>query len=285
MTTLAAERPLTPRVAPARPGVTFPRVLSSEWIKFRTVRSTVWTLGVTVVLMVGISLLAGWGTTVAQSQGGGDFGGLSVAALATAGTVFAQLTVAVLGVLAITGEYSTGMIRSTIAAVPRRLPSLWAKALVIAVSVALVTFVAVALAYVATLPFQDDLGLTLDLGDSSTVRILLGTPLYLATVALLGLAIGALLRHSAGALATVLGLLLVIENVFALIPLTFFEKVSPFLPSTAGGRLLQDDATLAMMDTMTSGAHLTPWQGYGVMAAWVVVLLAVAAFLLRRRDA
>ena len=290
MSTLTADRPSRARPAPGTgsSGVTFPRVVVSEWIKFRTVRSTIWTLATTVVLMVGINVLLGWGLSSmgAGRGGGGGNGGpgdVGAADLITSGYFFAQLTVAVLGVLAVTGEYTTGMVRSTFAAVPKRVPALLAKALVVTVVVAVVTFVALVLSYVATIPFRNKLGLTLDLGDSSTLRVLLGTPLYLATVALLAFAIGALLRHSAGALAAVLGLILVVENVFRAIPLTFFEKVSPFLPATAGSRLLVSDASLGA--SAAAGVHLTPWQGYGVMLAWVAVLLTAAIVLLRRRDA
>jgi len=162
---------------------------------------------------------------------------------------------------------------------------LGAKALVLAAVVAVTSLLGMAVAYPATLPWHDALGATLDLGDGETVRILLGLPLYLVGVALLALAIGALVRRTAGAMATVLGLLLVVETVFALVPVRFFEVVSPFLPATAGQRLLLDAESMALTDAMRDAAHLTPWQGYGVMLAWVVVLGAVATVLLRRRDA
>lgn len=282
--TMDPTRPAAPAGAPTRRGVTFPRVVASEWVKFRTLRSTVWTLAITVVIMAGVAAVLAWGLTVAgaPAEAGPAMGATSII---TSGLMLAQLAVAVLGVLAVTGEYSTGMIRSTLAAVPRRLPALWAKALVVGVVVLVVGLVAVALSTLVTLPFHDGLGLTLDLGDGATLRILLGTALYLATIGLLAFAIGALLRHTAAALATVLGLLLVVESVFAIIPLRFFQEVSPFLPSTAGGRLLMDQATVEMTAQMTSGTQLGPWQGYGVMVAWVVVLLAAAAALLKYRDA
>ena len=136
-----------------------------------------------------------------------------------------------------------------------------------------------------TLPFHDSLGATLDLSDGETVRMALGLPLYLTAVALLGFGFGALLRTTAGAIGSVIGLLLVVENVFVLMPQRFFEIVSPFLPATAGARIMYDESMLAMLDTMNEGAVLTPWQGYGVMVAWVVVLVGTAALLLRRRDA
>lgn len=277
MTTLAA----TPTgVAPARPrtagGLTFAGILRSEWIKTLSLRSTVWSLAIAVVLMVGISGLVAWSYE-------GDAG--SVAELVTPGGYFAQLTLAVLGVLVITGEYSTGMIRSTFTAVPRRTPALAAKALVLAV-VALVTgAVGVALSVLVTMPWHDELGLTLDLGDPEALRMLAGMPLYLTGIALLGFAAGVLLRSSAGALATVLGMLLVIEQVVGAIPLAFFKNLAPILPGTAGSRLLMSDDTVASMNLTMEGADLSAWQGYGVMLGWVAALLVLAVVLVRRRDA
>ncbi|WP_250446007.1 ABC transporter permease [Actinotalea sp. C106] len=268
--------------APDRLGVTFPRVVASEWIKFRTVRAAAWTLPITALLMVGMAFLQAWGISQIGAE---DFGPVSGASVVTSGWFFAQLAVSVLAILTITGEYSTGMVRSTFAATPRRLPTLWAKALVLVVTVAVTSLVAIALAWVAVQPFASDLGLSLDLGESETLRILLGTPLYLSTIAVFAFAIGTLLRHSAGALAVVLGLLLVIEQVLSVLPLRFFEVISPFLPSTAGTRLIMDDATLEMMDAARDTVSLSPWGGYGVLALWTVVLLAAAAVLVRRRDA
>ena len=282
MSTLTTDR--RPTTLPRRPvpgtgGLTFGRVVAAEWVKFRTLRSTVWTLAVTVVLMVGVAVLAAWGMTEAGGVGGGS----AVGAFATTfGSTIAQLSVAVLGVLIVTGEYTTGMVRSTFAAVPTRLPALAAKAIVLAATVLVVGLVSVALAYVATLPFLSGTALEIDLADGETLRVLGGTALYLTAIALLALAFGALIRHSAGALAAVLGLLLVIEGLFGLIPLAFFREVSPYLPSTAGSQVMTPSG---LADAMSGGDALGPWQGYGVMLAWVAVILAAAAVLLRRRDA
>jgi len=266
--------------------VTFPRVLASEWIKLRTVRATVWTLSITLAAMVGIAVVATWATTqLAGTPDGEASMAFSAATFPIAGWFLAQLVVAVLGVLTVTGEYGTGMIRSTFAAVPTRVPALLGKALTVFTVVLAVSAVAVGLSWLAAWPFLTDLGVAIDLGDAQSWRLLAGTPLYLATIAALGFAIGALVRHSAGALAVVLGLLLVVENVLAAIPLRLFELVSPFLPATAGGRLLMDDSTLTFVGTVTDGAQLSPWQGYGVMAAWVAVLLTLACVVTRRRDA
>lgn len=263
--------------------LTFPRIVRSEWIKFRTLRSTIWTLASTLVLMVGIvTLFSAVGALESNNTGGGDGGGsVAVFPLAAALT---QLAVVVLGVLVITGEYSTGMIRSTLTAVPRRLPAMWAKGVVLAVSIFVVSMAAVAASLVSMQLILGAKGLAPDLGDNETVRILVGTPLYLSAIALLAFAIGAILRHSAGALATVLGLLLVIENLFT-IPWKPLQMISPFLPGTAGSRLLMPHEQIDALSQGAVGAVLGPWAGFGVLLAWVAVLLGVATVLLKRRNA
>ena len=269
--------------SPAHP-VTFARVVRSEWVKFRTVRSTVWTLVATIVLMVGFSVLAAWGSTLTLDDQP-PVVGMNVAQLLSAGYQLGQLAVAVLGVLTVAGEYSTGMIRSSFVAAPRRLPILWAKALVLSLVVAAVSLVAMALSYVATMPFHDQLQATFDLSSAQTLRMTVGLPLYLVAVCLLAFSAGALLRHTAGALTAVLGLLLVIDNVVLLVPLRFFQEISPFLPSAAGRRILFDEEMLASLDAVATGTVLSPWQGYAVLLGWVALLLGTAAMLLRRRDA
>ena len=272
---------LTPASLTPTLGVTFPRIVRSEAIKFRTVRSTFWALPVTAVVMAAFAALQGWGSVqmdmTAEELGAGP------ATLAVSGVVFAQIAVAVLAVLAIGGEYSTGQIRSTLTAVPTRIPALLAKALVVFLGVAAAGVVAVALSVAVSMPFVSQLGLSLE-WTASTVRVLAGGALYLATISLFAFAIGALMRHTAGAIAVVLGLLLVVENVVVALPFRFTEAIAPYLPQTAGSRILMDDAALAAM-AEAGGTQLGPWQGFAVLVAWALVLLATAAVLLRRRDA
>lgn len=267
-------------VAPARPRrtgrVTVAGVLRSEWIKTVSLRSTRWSLAVAMVLMVGVTMLVA-GSFEGQPE--------SVAELVSPGGYFAQLTLAVLGVLVITGEYSTGMIRSTFTAVPRRTPAVIAKAAVLAAVALLTGVIGVTLSVLASMPWHDRLGISVDLGDAETLRMLAGLPLYLAGIALLGFAAGALLRSSAGALAVVLATLLIIEQVVGAIPLAFFRNLAPLLPGSAGGRLLMSDDMVASMNEAMAGPDLTAWQGYGVMLCWVAVLFVLATVLVRRRDA
>lgn len=272
---------LAPTGARTATGVTFPRILASETIKFRTVRSTFWALPITAAVMAAFAALQGWGAT--QMDMTAEDLGAGVASLAVSGVIFAQVVVAVLAILSIGGEYSTGQIRSTLTAVPTRVPALLGKAVVVAAGVFVAGLVSVALSLAASLPFLSQLGLSLE-WSGDTVRVVVGAALYLATIALFAFAIGALMRHTAGAIAVVLGLLLVVENVVAALPFRFFEVIAPYLPQSAGSRILMDDAALAAMAEF-SGTSLGPWQGYAVLAAWALVLLAAAAVLLRRRDA
>lgn len=284
MTTLTAT-PTTRAASPSRASagsVTFGRVVAAEWVKLRSLRSTAWSLVIYVAVMAAIPLLQAWAMTTLPDDipSGG-----SIAALISSGYPMGQLVIVVLGVLAITNEYSTGLVRATFAAVPRRTPVLAAKALVLVGVSVVATVLSQALAWLVTLPFHAELGLTLDLGADDTLRLLGAPSLYIAAIALLGLGVGALMRHSAGAITTVVALLLVIEGVISMIPFRLFELISPFLPSTAGQRVLLDAEMLEMLDQTITGAHLTPWQGYGVLLAWVAVLLGAAVVLLRSRDA
>jgi ABC-2 type transport system permease protein len=272
--------------------LTFRHVLQSEWIKFWSLRSTVWTLASSVVVMAAVSYLAVFFTAreAFDPATKPEDAGLLVALLhdpsvVLAGADLAKLVVAVLGVLIITGEYSTGMIRSTLTAVPKRLPALWAKALVLVAVTAVTAAVAVVLSWLVALPTLNAHSAAPDLGDAQTRRILVGGVLYLVAVSLLAFAIGAIVRLSAGALATVLGLLLVVEVMFRTIPADFFRTVSPYLPGSAGHQILATQAAIEQARAASSAPVLDAWTGYAVLLAWVAVLLGVAAVLLRRRDA
>lgn len=260
--------------------VSFPRVLGSEWIKFTSLRSTVWTIAITLVLMVGFSLLMAWGMSFANEAPEGQGPPAAEGSMMGASAVIisygvAQIVVAVWGVLVISGEYSTGQIRSTLTAVPTRLPVLAAKALLMAIASFVVGALGVALSILATAPILSSNDMAIDFGDSATVEMLLGVPLYLTGITLLALGIGALVRHSAGGIAVVLGLIIVLP-ILTTIPLDFIETIAPYFPSAAGERIVMGEM---------EGAVLTPWQGFGVFMIYVVVALAAAGVLLRRRDA
>ncbi|GIG38632.1 ABC transporter permease subunit [Cellulomonas phragmiteti] len=281
----------TPRTAPAdapAPASTARlsvwHVLRSEWIKLWSLRSTFWTVGLTIAVLV----LLAWAMAASYNFAGnaypGDDGSASLVYFVLApGQIFGALVLVVLAALTVTGEYGTGQVRSTFAAVPTRLPVLWAKGAV----VALVTFLTASVGTGLSLLLAGLItpALQPDWSDPEMLRIVLGTPLYIATVALLGFAVGALLRSTAAAIATVIGFVLVIESVLNLISWKPLEYVRPFLPSSAGARVATPDELLEMSDGMaTMAVNLSPWAGYAVLVGWVVVIVAAAAVRLRTRD-
>lgn len=268
------ETPARPTRAGATAGrVTLSRVVLSEWVKFRTLRSSWLMLLASLLAMVGIAAAVGYNT-------GKNWAGLAVEDSAPSGGLqgfhLAMLLVGVLGVLFVTGEYGTGMIRSTLAAVPKRVPVVVAKALVFG-SVALLAMIPASLAaYGTAQAFLVHYGHGTPLTDPGVLRVVLGTGVFLALLGLLGSAIGWMVRSTAGGISTFVGVLLVLPLLAGLLPGSFTATATRYLPSNAG-------------ESFITSAHvpdtLSPWTGLWVLIGWVVAALAVAAVQLRRRDA
>lgn len=258
--------------------VSFARVLHSEWIKLWSLRSTYWTVAATLAAMVLIALMLGVASYVDEGAAGPD-GRMAIGM----GYSFAQVVVAVLGVLTISGEYTTGMIRSTLAAVPTRLPALAAKAVLVAGLGFVLGVVGVTLSYLASYPLLGAGGAA-SLSDPDVQRIFWGSGLYLAGVGLLGLGVGAVVRHTAGAVTLVLGVLLLLTTLWQLLMMTsdWFTRTYGYLPSTAGERIAAPEVTRAVGD---APQVLAPWTGFGVFMVYVALTFLVAAVLFRRRDA
>jgi len=273
--------------APARPAtkshLTFPHLLRSEWIKFWTVRSTAWSLStyfiVTVALIVLLSL-----AVKSAGPNDGPPGPDDVLAPFSVASQLGQIALVVLAALAITGEYSTGMIRSSLTAAPRRTAVIWSKFLVLGGVFLVLSVIATGLGAVLQQAFFGD-DLPLDLGDPQILRALFGSALYVTTISLLSFALGALLRQSAAAIATLLGVLLVLPLLFQ-IPWKPLQEIFPFLPGVAGSTITQTDAqVVAGWEDLPGVAHLTAWQGYGVLVAYLVVILGAAIVRLKKSDA
>jgi ABC-2 type transport system permease protein len=212
----------------------------------------------------------------------------SYSAWMTATTVpigFSVLAAAVLGCLVITGEYGTGMIRSTMAAAPKRLSALFAKAVVIGVVVLVVSFVSLALGALASGAILGTAGITIDPSDPRVWLTLLAAAGYPALIAVFSVGVGTMLRNSAGAIAAVLGLLLVVPTVFQLVGgllrATWAFDVGAFLPSSLGSTMYTP--TVGMSFTQGTIA-LEPWQATLALVAWAVAALAGGAALIRSRD-
>jgi ABC-2 type transport system permease protein len=284
----AATLPQSSTPSPSIPSdarLTFPRILRSEWIKLTSLRSTLWSLALIVMLGVGLSLLVssvGFGVG-GEGPSAPDPG--IVLTTSTIGVAFGQLIAAVLGVLVISGEYSTGMIRSTLAAVPARLPVLAAKAIVLFLLVTAVGALTMFGAWAASYPVYESQGLAVGLDEPGLALALAGAALYLGLTAVFALGLGTLLRSAAGGIAAALGVILVIPTIVPLIALAFewVNDIAPYLISNAGAamsRLPSAEAVPTMGQTL-----LEPWVGALVVLAWSAVSLTLGAIALRRRDA
>lgn len=257
--------------------VTQARVLHSEWIKLRTLRSTFWTLIGAMVALIGFGALFCAVTANRWTHmGPGEHASFDAAQTSLRGFFLAQLAVGVLGVLTVTGEYATGMIRASLAAVPRRLPVLWAKAALYAAVVWVLTTASALAAFLIGQALLSPRHIGLSLGDPGVLRAVFGTGLYLTVVGLLGVAIGAMIRNTAGGIATVFAVLLILPVLAEALPTSWNNAISPWLPSNAGQAVIP----------LHHEAHtLHPWAGLAVFAGYALVALAGSAVLMRRRDA
>lgn len=261
----------------AAPRASLSHVVQSEWTKLRSVRSTGWTLLVTVAVTVGIGILACWGTNHAWNQASlSDRITFDPVATSLSGLGLGQLAMAVLGVLVISSEYSTGGIRTSLTAVPNRMRLLTGKTLVF-LAVAFVTAVITAfVSFYAGQPWFAKRGIGVALSDDQVLRAVIGGALYLTVSGLFGLACGVLLRHTAGAITIAVAFLFVLPLVLLAIPGSIGDAIQRYFTSNAG----QQVASIKQ-----NGNYLTPWVGFWVFLAWAVVPLAVGAWLMQRRDA
>ncbi|MFH8383769.1 ABC transporter permease [Kitasatospora sp. NPDC018058] len=282
MSTVVTSEPTAPAdPRPARPAykVTALRVLRSEWAKLWSLRSTWITLGLALLFLVAFGLIAAFQFKSRITSGrpmDRDFASASALSLSLFGTNFAQLALGVLGVLVAAGEYSTGMIRSTLAAVPRRLPVLWSKAAVYGVIALVLGTVGVFATFVADSGILSSTRAAMTLSDAGVVRGLLGAGLYLGLVGVIGVALGALLRSVAGGISVLVASLMLIPGLVSLLPSSWQDHISPYLPSHAG------EAMFALHHDTTT---LSPTAGLLVFLGWTVLALAGAAVRLVRTDA
>ena len=285
-TTTAATIPNAPTAVPAaqskhhnpKLAVTFPRVIHSEWIKLRSLRSTVWSFL--------IMILASWGMGLLMS-GTSSFGGIDfspeeqvrlVLQASTFGIFFGQLVAAVLGVLVISGEYSTGMVRSTLTGVPKRTPALAAKAIVLGVTTFVVALIGNIGAFLISAPLLARQGVHAELLQPEVIVTLLVGALYLAVVAVFALGLGAMVRSSAGGIAAALGTILLLPLALIMLPLEWARDVLPYLIMNAGMESFG-------MSVFGGPSGIEQWQLILIVLAWAAVTMISGAVLLKRRDA
>jgi ABC-type transport system involved in multi-copper enzyme maturation permease subunit len=256
--------------------VRFTGVLASEWTKLRSLRSTVWSLIAAVSMLIGFGLLFSFGVVSRWDRiGARERLTFDPTRISLGGVFLAQLAIGVLGVLIIGGEFSTGMIRSSLAAVPKRLPVLWGKALVFGVIAFILMTVASIAAFEVAQTVLSGKGVQTSLGADGVLRAVLGAGLFLTWVALFGLALGTILRNSAAAISTLVGVLLVVPILLNFLPSDWRDHVDRWLPSSAGASL---------MAVHPSDAQLTPGIAGIVLIVYLVLFFAAAGILLLKRD-
>ncbi|MGO8886940.1 MAG: ABC transporter permease subunit [Streptosporangiaceae bacterium] len=284
---MTAASPVTPARGPALPAdgrrAGFGHLLLAEWTKIRSVRSTVWTLILFVVLTVGFTALFVFLTVSNWNNHTGNSAARHVTVAADpvgfilgAGIGLGQLTICVLGVLLITTEYSTGVIRASLLAVPKRLPMLAAKVVVFAALILVLAEIVVFSSFFLGSALLHS-KIPVSLSDAGVTRAVVGAGLYLTVLGIFALAVGGLIRHTAGAITAVIGIVLVLPILSGLLPGSWGAHVNGYLPEQAG--------SLITHAHQTSTDVLSPWQGFGIFCAWTVLLLAASAYVLQRRDA
>jgi len=256
--------------------VTQARVITSEWTKFRSLRSTKITLLVSLVLTIGVGALVSAVTAAHWDHLSlGDKASFNPVVTSLDGVLISQLAVGVLGVLLVSGEYATGMIRASLTSVPKRLPVLWAK---LAVFAGVVGSLSIASTFVAFFLGQSLLSgkhLQTTIGAPDAFRRVVAAGLYLLLIGIIGMALGGLLRNTAAGISALVALFFVIPPVLDLLPASWSNHIGPYLPSNAGmsfwGR--------------PDNPHLAPWTGFAVLCGWTAFAIILATMRLHRSDA
>lgn len=259
------------------PRAGLPGTIASEWTKLRTLRSTYWLLAVLIVgaLILGIGMAAVDAELVRSDPSQAQ--SLSPAESLSGFAFAAPLLLSVLGALTITAEYSTGMIRTTLTAQPRRGTVFAAKATVLAGTFAAVSLLVSLCTYFLGEAVMGGTGHYAALPDPAVP--VAGIALYATLIGLTAFALGVIIRHTAGAIATMAGILFILPLIAAGLSAAGISGLSRWLPTSAG------DQILAAVPGTADPALFSGWAQMGVTAAWTVILLGAAAVLLARRDA
>lgn len=261
---------------PRATSIGFGNVLHSEWTKLRSVRSTYWTAGLAVLASVGLSVVVCARTAYNINHGHQSLAGLDPTLASLDGLYVAQVAIGVLGVLTISSEYGTGMIRATLSAVPQRRAMLAAKGLVLVGATLLLGEVLSFASFGIGQALLSHAHAGVSLDQPGALRATIGGGLYLTAVGLLGFGLGALIRHTAGALSAFFGTLFALTAVIDLLPTNLRNDLINYLPANAGSQIITV--------LPTSGA-LGPWTGLGVLSLYGAAALTAAALLITRRDA
>jgi len=249
-------------------------LLRSEWTKLRSLRSTMWTLGITVLLGIGISALATAETRAHWTQANAP--GFDPTSLSLIGVFFGQLTIGVLGVLVISAEYGSGTIRATFSAAPRRPLVLVAKTIVFAVVAVVIAEIVSFLSFFLGQALLTAPAIHATLGSPGALRAVAGSGVYLCLIGLFSLGLATIIRHTAGAISAFLGILLLVPVIVRALPNSLANSIEEFMPDHIGA---------AVVSLHMGVNSLSPWTGLLVLFGYAVGLLVIGAVLLVRRDA
>ncbi|MGP3773313.1 ABC transporter permease [Streptomyces sp. SDT5-1] len=258
----------TTAIPTASPGLTPARVLHAEWHKLRTLRSTWWTLGLSIALVVGVGLMMG-------STYDGDDANIDTVVFTLFGTQLSQICVAVLGILITASEYSTGLVRATMTAVPRRLPVLWAKAAVFTASAFTVTFATNVVTFLLAQIWLSDTDKALTLTDSGVLGALAGNAAGITLLSLIALGLGALCRSVPAAIGAFVGTVMILPEVLQMIDNDTVRSAVAYFPSKSAESL---GSIIPVAD------HNSAATGLVSLIVWAALVLAAAGLLLKRRD-
>ncbi len=267
----AAVRSPEVAIAPATT-VGFPNLMRSEWTKLRSLRSTYWSAAFVLLATVGLGIFMGarW-----AHQRGPVAPGFDATNTSLSGVYIAQIIVGALGVMAISSEYATGMIRATFAAVPQRRTLLAAKAVVLALATLALAEVLCFAAFGSGQALLANKGAGVSLGDPGALRSVFGAGLYLTAAALLGFGLGAAIKHTAGALSAFFGLLFAPSAIVDLLPTDWRNDLINYLPANAGSQIFT---------VYNNKGALGPWAGLGVFCLYATAALVVGLVLTAVRD-
>lgn len=257
--------------------VTLPRVIRSEWTKLWTLRSTRWSLFLAFIAQAGLGPLiaviemARWSHLTLQDR-------LTINPIdhSLGGWHLAQLAVAILGVMTITGEYHTGMIRSSLVAAPKRLPVLWAKLLVFCAVTLVLMLIAAFIGFLGGQAIFTQHHVNVALSAPHALRSVIGAALYTTATGAMCIALGTIVRRTAGGIALFVGVFFVLPGLIEILPSTTADAIHPYLPSNAGAGVAQ---------ALSDPNMFSPWGGFALFCGYTVAVIAIAAVLLLRRDA
>lgn len=254
----------------------FRAAMRSEWTKLRTVRSTIWTLVFTVVSMIGIgALLTALEVSRWDHRSARDVASFDPLLYAFAGVNLAQLSIGVLGVLVMTSEYGTGAIRLSVTATPQRRLLLGAKVATFSLVAGAVSLASCLAAFFIGQEILARKHAGVSIGDPGVLRAVLGAVFYLTLIGAIGVGIGTIVRHTAGAVAILFAVLLVIPGLVMLLPSPWNNNVSEYLPGAAGEAV----ASISQIEGL-----LPPGEGFVVLCGYALATLAAAGVILKRRD-